>query len=371
MIRLKSWCRDKLQVVKDEFTSEPPKKMIKNNLFILLGALVFAFGDSFFLLPMNIVSGGTSSLAIITNAIPGADGISVQAYIVIYTWLLFALGLFTLGIKYSLKTLLFTIAYPLFVLLFNYLIGVSVVTVKGNPIHILDITEMHDILIANGTITDKESLLTMSYLMAAILGGLVIGVGIGLAFIGGGSSGGTDVFNLLLNKYFHVKVGTGSFLCDFLLIFAGFFANGFNLLASMIGILSAILCSLMIDKVFLGYNQYYVALVVSKKWSEINDYINQNFERGTTLIKAQGGFTRVDSMLLEVCFDSRDYQVIQEIITHIDPNAFVTIIRAQEIVGYGFSRDTPQVNMKDLALPPDEAQRLLLKSLRMKKKSGR
>jgi uncharacterized protein YebE (UPF0316 family) len=151
-------------------------------------------------------------------------------------------------------------------------------------------------------------------------------------------------------------------------MFVGFFFNGHNLLATIVGILCSILCGLMIDKVFIGKNQYFVALIVSKKWEQINELIMTDIERGTTLIKAQGGFSKTDTNVLEVCFPRSDYNTIQDLIASVDPNAFVTILKAQEIVGYGFTRDTPEVNMKDLALPPDVAQRILEKSLRKSRK---
>jgi uncharacterized membrane-anchored protein YitT (DUF2179 family) len=371
MASVKGWMRKTLAIIQHEFTSEPPKKLFKNGMLMLLGAIVFAFGNSFFLLPMNIIGGGVASLAIIFNSIPGLSGLSVQTYILIITWAFFFLGLVTLGLKYSLKSLIFTIANPLFTMLFSYLIEIAVVTVNGVSVHILNIADVQTIALASGGITDPDSLLAIAYIVSATLGGLVIGAGVGFAFSGGGSSGGTDVINLLANRYFHIKIATASFLCDAIVILAGFFSNGFNLLASMVGILNALFCSIMIDKIFLGRNQYFVAYIVSKKWTEINDFIIHHLERGTTLVNARGGFTKVDTTVLQVCFDKRDYPLIQEIVLSIDPNAFVTVIRAQEVLGYGFTRDTPLSDIQDLALPPDQMERLMSKSRREKRKDGR
>ncbi|MFA6861477.1 MAG: YitT family protein [Bacilli bacterium] len=359
----KSWINRKLDIIKSELHSEPPKKAVKNLFYLIIGALVMSAGEAFFIIPMNIISGGVSSLAIIFHSIPATSGISIQTYLYIFNWGLFVLGLFTLGLRYSLRTLLFTVAYPLLVQLFTFIIDVTVI----DGVRILDVTAINPIMVGESQI-DGTSFLALAYLISALIGGTLIGAGIGYTFIGGGSSGGTDVISLLLHKYFHISAGASSFICDFIIIFAGFFANGHNLVASLVGISSAILCGLLIDKVFLGNKQYFVALIVSKKWREINDIIMHDIERGTTLIQAQGGYTRVDTVLLEVCFPRTDYSTIQNLINGVDPNAFVTIIKAQEIVGYGFTRDTPEVNMKDLALPPDEAQRILLKSLKRSKK---
>ncbi len=358
-----SWLSRKWQIIKKEFVSEPPKKLIRNSLYMVLGAFIMAIGEGFFVIPMNIISGGVSSLAIIFHSIPVLSNLSIQTYLYIFNWGLFALGIFTIGLKYSLRTLLFTILYPLFVQFFTWIISITVV----NGVNILDVTQVQSIQVGSQTIS-KENLLVLAYLVSAVIGGVLNGIGIGFAFIGGGSSGGTDVITLIIHKYFHISNGASSFICDSLIIFAGFFFNGYNLIASIVGIFCSILCAALIDKVFLGNKQYFVALIVSKKWREINEIIMRDIERGTTLIQAQGGFTRIDTVVLEVCFPRSDYQTIQDLINSIDPNAFVTILKAQEIVGYGFTRDTPEVNMKDMALPPDQAQRILLKSLKRSKR---
>lgn len=358
-----SWFSRQTHALLQGIRSEPPKKRIRNCLYILLGAFIMAIGEGFFVIPMNIISGGVSSLAIIFHSINGLNALSIQTYLYIFNWSLFVLGIFALGFRYSLNTLLFTIAFPLFVQLFTFLIGFTTI----NGIQILDITKVQGIQIGE-TEVSSEYLLPLALLVSAVMGGILNGVGIGLSFIGGGSSGGTDVLTLMLHKYLHISNGVSSFLCDFVIMFVGFFFNGHNLLATIVGILCSILCGLMIDKVFIGKNQYFVALIVSKKWEQINELIMTDIERGTTLIKAQGGFSKTDTNVLEVCFPRSDYNTIQDLIASVDPNAFVTILKAQEIVGYGFTRDTPEVNMKDLALPPDVAQRILEKSLRKSRK---
>lgn len=369
MKRVKNWLKTHLDILKKEFTNEPPMKTIKNLLFVFIGAVLVAFGDSFFILPMNIISGGVASISLLIHKIPGMDFLSVNTYVLIVTWIFFLLGLIFLGLKYSLHTLVYTISYPLIVMFFSFLI--QNVVVDGIPI--FDITKISkDIEIAGGvtipTATNKEAILLLAYFVSAIVGGLLIGSGMGFTLAGGGSSGGTDVINLLANKYLHIKVGTSSFIVDSILILAGFFTNGFNLLPTLVGLITALLCSIMIDKVFLGNNQYYLAMVISKKWPEINEFINEHLGRGTTLLKAQGGYTKNDTVVLEVCFDRVDYNIIRESINAIDPNAFVTVMQTKEILGYGFSRATPKSERQDIAMSADEARKLVSKA-RTKRKN--
>ncbi len=368
MSKLSRWLQKEKNIIIKEFTSEPPKKIIKNILFVLLGALVYSIGDSFFLIPMGVICGGVTSLSLIFHSLPGFQALSVQTYVLIITWLFFAIGLFTIGLKYSLKQLVFSIAYPLFDFLFEWVLNVAVI----NSVPILDLSKIsQDIVFASGSVilASSDGMLAISYLIAAIFGGAITGAGIGFTFVGGGSSGGTDVINILNNKYFGIRIGTSSFLMDFLIITGGFFANGYNLVPTMVGLMAAFICSYMIDKVYLGNNRYYLAQIVSTKWEEINDFINKQLGRGTTLLISKGGYTKKDITVVEACFDKQDYALIKQSIYQIDPNAFVTFMSTTEILGYGFSRDKPRVDKKDMTISVEEARKLQDKAKKKRKRT--
>ncbi len=357
--RVSRFFRRQWLIIKNEFTAEPWQTQVKNNILIILGALVLALGNSFFLLPFDIVSGGLTSIAIIMNSFPALSVISVDNYILILSWGFFLIGLIVLGVKYSLRTLVFTTCYPLFIKLFDWIIDIAVV----DGVRIFDLTQLSDISLANGSVIAADQTLAIAYIAGACIGGILVGCGIGIAMLGGGSSGGTDVINLTVNKYFHVKVGTSSLVCDIVIILVGFFTtNNFNLLPTIVGAASAILCSIMIDVVFTGKNKSFVALIVTNKWYEINKAISDVLGRGATLLKGQGGYSREDTMVIETCFDRRDYHEFEQIVKKIDPNAFMTVMKAQEVVGYGFTRDTPLVPQAELALDQEDVDYYLKKA---------
>lgn len=357
--------RQKKEIIQ-EFKSEPPKKLIQNTMYVLLGSLLLAIGTEFFLVPLEIVSGGVTSLAIIFNRIPGWNVISVENFIMIINWIYFFVGLFVLGVKYSMKTLVVTLFYPLFVYFFDFLIN----TIEVNGVHVLNLSEVAGFTIV-GTELSQDSTLAIAYIIGAMMGALISGVGVGFALAGGGSSGGTDVQVLLIHKFTHLSVGISSFLSDSIIIIIGFFATGLNFLSTVVGIMAALILAIALDKIFASKTNYYMAFIVSKKWKEINDYIINEVGRGTTLIEAQGGSSGTDSKLIEVCFDSREYNQIEKIINHIDPNAFVSVMTTTQIFGYGFSRSVPEVDIKDMALSPDETQKILQKAKKMKEKEER
>ena len=366
--KLTKWLLKEKDIIIKEFTSEPPKKIIKNVANIILGAFIFAIADSFFLIPMGIISGGVSSLGIIFHALPGFDVLDTRVYILIFTWAFFLLGLFAIGLKYSLKQLVFATSYPLFNFLFGFLIDILVI----NGVHVLDLSSISsDIIFASGTsiTAGSDGMMVLSYIIAVIFGGTLSGIGIGFTFVGGGSSGGTDVINILANKFTGIRIGTSSFICDMLIITGGFFINGYNFLPSLCGILTAFICSFMIDRIYLGNYKYYLAQIISTKWSEINDFINKDLGRGTTLLQAKGGYTKTPTTIIQAAFDKQDYALIKQSIYQIDPNAFVTVTSTSEILGYGFSRDTPKVAEAERNISPDDARKLVARAKKKRRRT--
>lgn len=362
MDRLKSFFYKQWLIIKKEFTSETPQALIINSLIVILGSFIYAFGSAFFIIPMNLITGGISSIALVVTKYVNLD---IDMLILIITWIFFVMGLFTLGVKYSIRTLLFTITNPLFIMMFQQII--KSVTIGG--VNVLDVTKVTEIVIGEFSI-QQEGVRVLSYIASSLIGGSILGIGVGVALAGGGSSGGTDVINLLVRKYFHIKVGVTSFVQDIIIIIIGFFTFDMNFIASCFGIISALLCSILIDKVSFGNSQSYVALICTDKWYIINERIMNETTRGTTLVSIKGGYLKKDTNLIEVCFDKRDYASIKGIVLKIDPNAFITVMKASEIIGYGFTRKTPKVeDISSLDLSEKE-KKYYLKRADKKRKSN-
>lgn len=349
---LKKFFIKQIDAVKKDFASETIKSFLLNALIVVLGSIIYAIGSAFFVLPANLITGGITSIAIIVGKyIP----VATDTLILIITWSFFALGLLTLGLKYSIRALIFAVSNPLFIMLFQYLI-------KLYPV--LDVMSTTNV----AGIENPDVIKALAYVISAIFGGSLLGVGVGVAIMGGGSSGGTDVVNLLVKKYFHVKVGVTSFIQDVIIIVIGFFVNDKNLVTTCFGIMGALLCSLLIDKVSLGSNEYYVAMICTNMWEEINERLMEDSSRGTTLISIRGGYSKVDTYLVEICFDKRDYATVKGTILKCDPNAFVQIMKASEVLGYGFTRKTPTVEDLDkLKLPEKEIKYYLTKGIKHNK----
>lgn len=290
------------------------KKMniFKNLLYVILGSLLLSFACAFFYLPHSIISGGISGIAIILNNLIKTDlsWLNEELYIVILEWFFFILGFIILGKKFAFQTLCSTIVFPIGVYIFGF-------------------------IYENVAIFQLEQS-TINYLLSALFGGLITGVGVGLTFLGGGSTGGVDIPTLILYKYAKIKVSISSFVIDTLVIVAGVFViQEFDL--ALIGIIAAFVAAIAIDKIFLSGKATCMAYIISEKYEEINNFILNKMERGTTLLDAQGGYSGNQIKVIQVCFNIKEYSILKTAIHDIDKYAFFSVVKAHEIAGEGFN----------------------------------
>ena len=285
------------------------KRDIKRFFLVVLGTIVLGIGAGLFLVPYEIVSGGVTGIAIILNGL--FSEVSIEMYIGVFTWGFFILGWILLGNDFAAKTILSTIIYPFAVALGVYL--------NNNTALNLGVLETMD---------------NTNKFLAAIIGGALVGAGVGFTFIGGGSTGGVDVITLICQKYFNFKASLVCFVVDATIIGLGFiFSQDF--FATIIGILSALLTSTMVDRLF-DAEKNVIVDIISKKHQDLNDIIITKLDRGCTLIHGIGGYTKEEITILRVALDMREYAILRDIIAQVDPKAFVTVSKASSVRGEGF-----------------------------------
>ncbi len=291
-------------------------RTVKNALLVVLGTLVLAFGTAVFLLPMNIVSGGISGLSIIFDLLLPFEFITVDLIVFILTWSFFLVGLFALGKPFAAKTLLSALVYPPAISLF---LRLSSPDVLGGFFHL-----------AGYPNTD------LALILAATVGGVCVGTGCAITFIGGGSTGGVDILAFTLCKFFHkMKSSVVIFAIDATIVVLGM-AVLRNLPISLLGILSAFIAAIMIDKVFLGGRAAFVAYIVTKEYESINRVIIEKIDRTTTILDAVGGYSSEGRKMLMVTFTMSQYADLLSVIGKEDPRAFVIVHRVHEINGEGW-----------------------------------
>lgn len=291
---------------------------IKNLILVIFGTAVLAFGTAVFIVPFDLVTGGVSGLAIVLEKIvPFA--LSIDFYITALTWILFFLGLIFLGRGFAIKTLLSTVFYPvLFTLFYN----------------LVENQSFGGLLVLQNSAYNE-----IAVLLAAVFGGALVGAGCAITFVAGGSTGGVDVLAFLICKVFkRAKSSYVIFGVDAAIVVCGVFIIN-DLVLSMLGICSALVCAAVIDRVFLGSSSAYVAQIISNNSEEISNGVIEKLDRTTTIVDVKGAYSGEAKKLIVVSFSMREYSDLMNIINHADPSAFMMISKAHENHGEGWTRD--------------------------------
>lgn len=268
---------------------------------IALGNLVIAIGVTLFILPNNILSGGVAGIAValkpIFNLPPAVviNGLTIGLYI---------LGILVLGKRFALKTMISTIVYPLFITVLTTYIGSSQIT--ENPI------------------------------LASLYGGICIGVGIGMVYRVGGSTGGMDIPPLVINKFTGIPLPILVMCVDGATVILG--ASIYGIEAAMIGLISVWVCGMVIDKVItLGGHEAKQVMIITEKRKEMMDAIFQEIDRGATLLHAHGAYTNQEKPVIMIVVYKKQYAQLNHIIAAVDPEAFVIVSDVNEVQGEGFT----------------------------------
>ena len=293
-------------------------KYTRNVILVVVGTLILSFGTAVFILPFDLVTGGMSGLAIVIDAIIPSEFLTVDRIIALLTWVLFLVGFAIFGKAFAAKTFLSAILYPMGITLFLKLTDPSVL----GGVFCLQASEY------------KE----LPLILAATTGGALVGIGCAITFLSGGSTGGTDILAFILCKIFkRLKSSTAIFLIDVTIILLGVILSR-NLIHSLLGILSAMITAAVIDKIFLGGTSALVAQIVTERAEEINQGVIDLMERSTTIFEATGGYSKRKKQMITVSFSMRQYTLLMDIVHRADPVAFVTVWRAHEIRGEGWTR---------------------------------
>jgi uncharacterized membrane-anchored protein YitT (DUF2179 family) len=166
-----------------------------------------------------------------------------------------------------------------------------------------------------------------------------VGIGCAITFIGGGSTGGVDIIAFIICKFFKkLKSSVVIFAIDAAIVILGMVAIG-DLAVSLLGIVSAFIGAAMVDKVFLGSNRSFIAQVITDKCDEINKIIIEQVDRTSTIVEVRGGYSGEKKKMLIISFTMNQYAEVMNSILKTDKEAFVTIHRAHEINGKGWTRE--------------------------------
>lgn len=301
-------------------------KLICRTILVIVGTVVVAVGNIAFLVPLDINAGGLSGIGIIARYFADPS-FKTMIYNIIVTGasvILWLIGLLFIGKDFAIKTLVATIVFPAA----NWILT----TVPGISTAIANFGELIK--------TSGNGPTAGNYLLAGLFGGVFVGTGVAITFVGGGSTGGVDVITFLFEKYLKIKQSIASFLVDGTIVVLGLILllprdNSF-LLPCLSGILSAFVTALIIEVIFIGSQTSYQVDIISDKWEEISKFAQDEMGRGATIIPAKGGYRGENRPILRIVFDRRQYNRIRAHISKVDPKAFVTFTRTNAVFGEGF-----------------------------------
>lgn len=292
------------------------RKQLANYVLIILGTFLLSFGSVIFLSQSFIVDGGIGGIAVIVQYfVPRMEVYDiVVACLTVFFWII---GLIFLGKDFAIKTGLSSILYIGFTFLFR---EVGVFT---------DIAKVF----AGTSEGGKPQIGNL--ILCGIFGGVFVGGGVGIAFLGGGSTGGVDVIQAMLRKYINIKENISSIVIEALIIVIGM-ATMRLWNEALCGILCAVVTSLLIDIVYIKSQTAYQADIISDQWEKISWFAQDQLGRGATIIHAEGGYKGEERIILRVVFDKQQYLQLKNFIAEVDPKAFVTYTQTNAVYGEGF-----------------------------------
>ena len=274
-------------------------------LLTVIGSAIFGAGYAIFLGPNHLNAGGISGLSAIIVQLVNPNGaipfISVGILTIAINLPLFAVGGMKIGKRFFFGSLIG--------------LGISSVIMDYFPIA-----------------------LTLEPLLAALYGGVVTGFGLGLVFMAGTSTGGSDiVVRLVKLKAKNTNIGVIAMSFDvFVVALTGLvFGNVENALYTGI---TAFLCSKIIDMVVYGFDNTKVAMIISAEHETIAQVLSDKLGRGATYLYSQGTYTKKDSKVVLVAVYPKQIAELKELVVEIDPNAFIILQEAHQVLGDGFKK---------------------------------
>ena len=279
------------------------KKVIKQKIRIkeliefTIGCFLVALAFNLFMSPNNLVAGGVSGFSLILKHF---FGLNPSTIISVANVFLIILSFLVLGKEKTKATILGSILFPIFVSLTEHL---------------------------STYISFKES----EMILIAVFGGVLQGLGAGLIFRAGYSTGGTDILNMIVSKIFKISLGNSMFFTDGTIIVIGAFVFGFNHL--MYSLIILYLISTLTDKVVLGISDSKAFYIITSKEKEVKDFVINELKHGVTEFNAKGGYNSENQTVLMSVVPTREYYKLKEGIHNIDKNAFFVAMDSYEVKG--------------------------------------
>lgn len=277
---------------------------------ILLGNTIYALGVVLFIVPNGLITGGSTGLGL---AATHFLQMPLTLFVSIFNLLLFIVGYICLGKRFALSTLLSTFYYPLILAFFERTLGYRI--------------------------------LTNDSLLAALLGGLLIGTAIGLVIKNNASTGGMDIPPLVLQKKLGIPVSMSMYAFDFLILLLQMIDTPIENV--LYGIVLVLTYTIVLDRVMLLGEAKSQVMIISKEYALISQKIINTLDRTTTLLHATSGYRQYPYPVIMCVLSRRELVKLDHLVMSIDPEAFMVVSAVNEIRGRGFSLSKKYIPRED------------------------
>ena len=276
------------------------QKKLFSLLMVLVGNVLYALSIKLFVLPANLMSCGTTGIALVVNHL---TGIPLSGFIFVFNVAMLILGWWILGRQFAMTTIFSSLFYPVALEALNRSLG----AVR----------------------------LTDNILLNVIFAGIGLGISLGIVLRAGASTGGMDIPPLILKKFFHIPVSFSLWAFDFCILLSQmFFHSAEDLLH---GILLIIVISIALHKIMLLGTSRTEVKIISRKAPQIRQAILSQVDRGLTILHGEGGYLRQSTEVIMSIVSNHELPRIETLAREIDPECFMIISRVSEVWGRGFS----------------------------------
>lgn len=268
--------------------------LIYRYILLFIGSTIVAFSYNLFFLRNNIVGFGLSGLSIVVKEF----GVDSNLFILISSIILLIISFIILGKEQTKSSVIGSLLYPLMIYL-------------TKPLSL--------------TIDLEDT----SLLLCAIFGAVISGIGYGIIYKTGFTTGGSDVVNQILTKYLKISTGSAMLFTDGLIVLSSKLVYTWQMV--MYGIIILYIVSTISDKVIIGVSQTKAFYIVTEKDKEVKEFLNSLGDTGVSVFDIRGGYTNEKKKMLFSVIPTREYYILKEGLKEIDPNAFFLVTDGYEM----------------------------------------
>ena len=276
------------------------KSRLLSAFLVVAGNILYALSVKLFVLPANLMSCGTTGIALVINHL---TELPVSTFIFCFNVAMLLLGWWILGRQFAMSTVFSSLFYPLALEFLNRTLG---------DVHITD-----------------------NMLLIVIFAAMGLGLSLGMVIRGGASTGGMDIPPLILKRFFRIPVSASLWVFDFCILLSQMMFHPIEDL--LYGVLLIIIISITLNKIMLLGTSKTEVKIISEKASQIRDAILSQVDRGVTMLHGQGGYSHQDTEVILSIVSNYELPKIQQLARSIDPDCFMIVSRVTEVWGRGFT----------------------------------